>query len=71
MALSLTTLILSFKFFNSKTTSIEEHEAGSTLSVDLAETELLPKRELPPNRDNETFYHKIKPLLISIAGKKR
>ena len=71
MALSLTTLVLSFKFFNSKTTSIEEHEAGSTLSVDLAETELLPKRELPSNQDNETFYRtKIKPLLISIAGKK-
>ena len=42
-----------------------------TLSVDLAETKLLPKRELPSNRDNETFYRtKIKPLLISIAGKK-
>lgn len=69
--LSIFTIVLFFKFFNSKTTSIEDDKADSTLSIELAETEQLPKRELPPNRDNETFYRtKIKPLLISIAGKK-
>ncbi len=71
MLLSLSTVGLSFKFFKSKTTSIEEDKAGFALPIDLAETEQSPKLELPPNRDSETFYRtKIKPLLISIAGKK-
>ena len=69
--LSLATIVLSFKFFNGKTISIEEDKAGSTLSIDLAVTEQLPKSESPPNRDNKTFYlTKIKPVLISIAGRK-